>query len=210
MIKLRETILQLDEMTYIDIESELIKNKADNFLYVIQCYRNGTDNDKDILNSLKISNNAYYVLKSRLFSKIKVHLTKTNKTLETSEAHAFNDLQFTSNVYLQIQNINHICYNKPREIALAYLEKLEKDLSAKYMHTELLEVYSALKKLYSKSNKFFLYSKLYNKNIAFLISLEQSETILSNFNFILCQYIFSRSDNFKDKLHFLYKDILNH
>lgn len=210
MIKLKETILQLDDNSYLGFEKELKKNKAENFLYLIQSYRSGSGTDQEIIANLNISANSYYVLKSRLYTKIKNYISEnvanTNNQFRDNsiESEPKNDL------FERIRNITELCYNQPRDIATAFLEKLEKDLNKQFMHIELLQVYSAYKKIFAKSEKYFYYSKLYNKNIAFLISLEQCETYLSQINYLLSQFLFSRSQEYIDKILFLYKDICNH
>jgi hypothetical protein len=85
----------------------------------------------------------------------------------------------------------------------AFLEKLEKDLLYYDMHHELLAVYSALKKINVFSESYFHYSQLFNKHIAYSLSLEKAEEILGTFTVALSQYDFSRSPKLLDNLVFL-------
>jgi tetratricopeptide (TPR) repeat protein len=57
------------------------------------------------------------------------------------------------------------------------------------------------------SDKYFYYSQLYNKHIAYSLSIEKSEEILGNFNRIIGQYHFSRASNLKDELLFIKREI---
>lgn len=197
MISLRTIIGQLDQNVYKSMEELLLKNKAGNFLFLMQSYRNGELSDEDIINHLELNANSFYVLKSRLYDKIQVHL-------------AGNIYSGKEDLHKQLQQIPDMCYKTSREIANAFLQKLEKDLLSFDMHNELLVVYSALKKININSDRYFLYSQLYNKHIAFGLSLEKAEEILGNFNRILAQYDFSKSKSLLEKLFFLRKEILDH
>ncbi len=197
MIKLKEIIQQLDDKTYNEIEGKLLKTKADNFLFVLRSYRNGDIGEKEITEKLDLTPNSQYVLKSRLYSRIQDEL--------------ISDVNLSQkNVYIQLEQINNICYNSPRELAIAFLHKLEKDLLSFDMNGELLIVYSALKKLHYNTDKYFHYSQLHNKHAAFWLSLEKTNDILSDFNLLLEQYDFSRSPDLVTKMQFLKQEIDNH
>ena len=197
MIKLKKIIIHLDEDVYKTVEDSLIKNKADNFLYLLQSYRNTEIKDDEISKTLNINPNSLYVLKSRLNDKIQEHLSGdiySNK----------------EDVLKQLHQIPQICFGSSREVASTFLQKLEKDLLFFDMHNELLVVYSALKKIHLYSDKYFHYSQLYNKHTAFNISLEKCEEILGNFNRVLAQYNFSRSLKLFETLLFLHKEVSDH
>lgn len=196
MIKLKNIISQLDPGSYQAIEGLLVKNKADNMLYLLRSYKTGKEKDEEVMEHLGLNSNAFYVLKSRLHDKIENHFS--------------NNTQADMDVVIsQLQQIPDICFNTPREIAVIYLQKLEKDLLPHDMHNELLMVYAALKKIYLYSNRYFYYSQLYNKHVALGLSQEKSEEILGNFNRLLAQYYFSRSVPMLDELMFLRKKILD-
>lgn len=196
MIKLKNIISQLDPGAYQAIEGLLVKNKADNMLYLLQSYKKGKQKDEEVMEHLGLNSNAFYVLKSRLHDKIENHFS--NNTDANMDV-----------VISQLQQIPDVCFNTPREIAVIYLQKLEKDLLPHDMHNELLMVYAALKKIYLYSDRYFYYSQLYNKHVALGLSLEKSEEILGNFNRLLTQYYFSRSAPMLDELMFLRKKILD-
>lgn len=197
MIKLKEIISQLDSTAYEDLEQQFAKTKADNFLYLSKSYRNGNVKDEDIIVHLNLNANSFYVLKSRLYTKIKKHISED---IDVHKEDALNNLR----------ELHDICYSQPREIAIAFLEKLEEDLLKYDMHSELLVVYSAFKKVYLQSENYFHYSQLYNKHVAFWLSLEKSEALLGNFNQILAEYEFSKTQLVLSKLQFLRLEILNH
>lgn len=197
MIKLKKIVTDLHNDIYENVRETLIKNKADNFLFLFEAYRNNSSNDHQISEHLKLSSNSFYVLKSRLYDRIQNFLSgdiHDNKEEVTRLLH----------------QVPHMCYNASREVATAFLEKLEKDLLYYDMHNELLVVYSALKKIHLYSEKYFHYSQLYNKHLAFSMSLEKSEDILGNFSRMLGEYQFSHSPKSLETLNFLKKGISDH
>jgi len=196
MIKLKKTISHLDNDVFKTLEDTLIKNKADNFLFLLQSYKKDVK-DSEITKTLNLNSNSFYVLKSRLYDKIQDHLS--------------GDIYLSREELLKKLNlIPEMCFGEPREVTTAFLQKLEKDLLEFDMHNELLVVYSALKKIHLFSEKYFHYSQLFNKHIAFSLSLEKSEEILGNFNRILGQYDYSRSPRLLEALLFIRQDIADH
>lgn len=197
MIKLKKIICHLDKEVYKNVEKTLEKNKAANFLYLLQTYRNSEADDVEVAKTLDISSHSLYVLKSYLNDKIQEHLS--------------GDL-FSSReqILKQLQLIQEVCLGNNREIAITFLKKLETELLFYGMHTELMVVYSTLKKMHLHSEKYFQYSQLYNQHVAFSLSLEKCEEILGNFNYVLGQYNFSRSPKLLDTLFFLNGQVQEH
>ncbi len=196
MIKLKEIISQLEGDVYTAFEKTLLKNKADNFVLLLQSYRKSGISDSELSSKLGINSNSFYVLKSRLYDKIQEFLSA--------------DIFITQeNIIKQLLQVPEVCFNSPRETAVAFLQKLESELLRFDMHNELQVVYSALKKMHLYSDKYFHYSKLFNKHVALGLSLEKAEETLGNFNRLLGQYDFSRSQQLLDKLHFIKKEINN-
>ena len=196
MIELKKLIAHLDDHTCKSLETDLTKNQGDNFLFLFDAYKNKTLTDARIIKALKLNENAFYVLKSRLHDKIKHHLVGdvTNSQEE---------------ILKQLIQIPKMCYENPRILAETFLLKLEKDLMYYDMHNELLQVYGALKKIHLYSEKHFYYSQLYNKQVALGFCLEKSEEVLGEFNRLLAQYNFSRSEELLEKLLFLRKELVN-
>ncbi len=195
MLKLKNIISHLETGFYETIENELVKTKAENFLFLLRAYRLNTD-DSEIVKKLELNSNSFHALKSRLYDKIQNHLSASiNITKEE--------------LIKKIDGLPQMCFNEPREIVIPFLEKIESDLKKHDMHSELLSVYSAFKKVNLYSDKYFYYSQLYNKHVAFCLSIEKSEEILGNFNNLLGQYFFSKSNALIDALLFNKKEILN-
>jgi len=196
MIKLKEIITQLQDDTFNAIEKALLKTKADNFVLLFQSYRKGGISDNEISDQLGINSNSFYVLKSRLYNKIQEFLSA--------------DIFITQeSIIKQVLQVPEICFSRPREIAIAFLHKLEADLIRLDMHNELQVVYSALKKMHLYADKYFHYSTLFNKHVALALSIEKAEETLGNFNRLLGQYDFSKSPELLDTLCFIKKKIIN-
>ena len=197
MIKLKKIVCHLSAPVYQSIEDALVKNKADNFLFLLRAYRNSDIKDNEIIQQLDISMNSLYVLKSRLNDKIQEHLSGDIWTNQ-------------EDMLKQLHQVPEVLFGASHEVAEAFLLKLEKDLLLHDMHNELLVVYSALKKLNLHSEKYFHYSQLYNRHVAFSLSIEKCEDILGSFNRALAQYNFSRLPKQLDTLLFLNKEISDH
>lgn len=196
MIKLRKVIVQLDNNNYRGIEEKLIKTKADSFLFLLHSYKNTNISDREIQRKLGVTSNSLYVLKSRLYDKIQ----------ECLSSDVYLDQEKTIKLLLQVPEL---CLNTPREISIAYLLKLEKDLLRFDMHHELLVVYSALKKLHLNSDKYFHYSQIYNKQVSFGLSLEKAEETLGDFCRLMGKYDLSKNNEIYERLCFLRKEINN-
>jgi len=181
MEKLKKLIVQLPEQDYVKIETELVGNKSEKFLLLLQSFRLNGGHDNDLLLKLQCNENALYVLKSRLYDKVQKHLVQTTPSEKESQE---------SNTLLPGQLI----YEFPRETARAILHELEKKYLEHDVPGELMEVYSALKKVYSNTEKYYVYSQLYNKQAAYTMALEKAEDVLFNFNRTLSHYTFSRSE----------------
>ncbi len=194
MIKLKKVISQLDTNVFDNIVSQFKKTKADNFLFLLNSYRGSSISDTEIMNQLSLSNNSFYALKSRLYDKVQSNLSTT---IDLSK----------EDVLKQFHHLTEIAYKTPREVASALLHKLEEDLLHFDLQNELVILYSILKRINLHSEKYFHYSQLYNKHIAYALSIEKSIDILGTFNKKLNQYLCSRCQHFLNELEFLHKEI---
>jgi len=196
MLKLKQIIAQLPQSDFEKITDSFKKTKADNYQLLLNAYKEDKLADSEIIDALNISSNSFYVLKSRLFNKIQEQLSE-------------NVFITQEHLIKQLLEVPEVCFNMPRETAIAFLTKLEKELLKFDLHNDLLVVYSALKKMHLYSEKYFYYSQLFNKHTALGLSLEKAEEILGNFNRILGQYSFSRNQQHLDTLYFLKNEVNN-
>lgn len=199
MEKLKKIIHQLSPDKYTELEFSLQKNNSEKFLFLCQAYRAQPNHvtDKDLLEALKCNENALYVLKSRLYDKVQKFLVNDNNSSNPAITDSKN------------MAFNQYLLEYPRETAIAMLHEIEKKYSQIDSPAELINIYSALKKAYFYSDKYYTYSQLYNKQVAYAIALEKAEDLLFNFNKTLANYYFSNSDTDREIIIHLKNDIRN-
>lgn len=190
MERLKKVIRELSDKDFTQIKSALEKKESKKFLGVLVSYREKNATEEKIRTSIKCSKGAYYVLKSRLLDKIQELLVEKRKVPNTI-------------------SLAHYLYDSPRETAISTLHQLEKNCIDNDIPQELINVLSVLKKAHFYSDKYFHYSQLYNKQIAYTLALEKAEELLFNFNKTLANYFFSRSSTDKEIISFLLKEMKN-
>lgn len=196
MEKLRKIIQQLNAKDFAQIKTALEKKSSEKFLHVLVSYSDDTITDEAIRENIGCSEGAFYVLKSRLLSKLQELL------LENNDAHKPALIQDGT-------TLTQYLYEYPRETAITILQQLEKIYVNNDTPQELINVYSALKKTHYHSDKYFHYSQLYNKHIAYAVALEKAEDVLLNFNRTLANYFFSQNESDEQLLVVLRKEIRN-
>jgi hypothetical protein len=194
MLKLKSLVMQMKEDNFNALSSQLKDNKADKFHTLLVHFRENQLSDDEIAERLKVNSNAYYTLKSRLYNKIQEFLTSN---LSGPKA----------DILKNVANIPNLIFDTPRDTALAVLDKLEKDLVEYDMPYELTNVYNALKKLHIHSPKYYEYTQLYNKHVAYTIALDKAEDLLANFNKTLGEYHASRNKELLEMLHLIKKEM---
>ncbi|MES2567088.1 MAG: hypothetical protein V4565_09500 [Bacteroidota bacterium] len=192
MDKLKKIVLQLSPENYEAFEKSLIKTNSDKFLILLRYYR--SNNAGDLLELLKCNENALYVLKSRLFDKTQKFLLENHSSKNTETG---------------IEHINQYLINYPRDTAIAMLHEIEKKYLLSNDPASLTTIYSVLKKAYFHSDKHYIYSQLYNKQVAYAISLEKADDILFSFNKNLANYYFSNSSTDLEILVLLKNELKN-
>lgn len=177
MINLKAIITQLDDSKFSLLIVSFSSKKKSNYSFLLEAYREGNVSDEQIIENLKLTTASFYTLKSRLYDKIQ------NFLLQNSDEHKFEILK-------QIATIPELCYSTPRETAAAILNKLEQDLIRFDMPAHLVQVYSALKKINCHTPKYYQYSQLFNKHLAYTVAIEKAEELLHNFNKSIADYSF--------------------
>ncbi len=195
-MKVRKLIQQLDNKSYANIVQQMKEKNAAKFLFLLSNYRNKSVNDNELIKKLEISSTAFYTLKSRLADKVQEFLYEN-----TNESR----IQLLRNV----ANIEQLVFKSPRETAIASLKKLEKELLKIDMPNELVVVYKALKKLHLHSPKYYEYSQLYNKCVAFNLGQDKAEELLSSFCKTLSEYYLNRDQQLLDILVLYKRDMQN-
>lgn len=186
----------MKEESFNSLSSQLKENKADKFHALLVHFRENQLTDEEIAENLKVNSNAYYTLKSRLYNKIQEFLTSN---LSGPKA----------DLLKSVANIPNLIFDTPRDTAMAVLTKLEKDLVEFDMPYELTNVYNALKKLHIHSPKYYEYTQLYNKHVAYTIALDKAEDLLANFHKNLGDYYASRDKALLEVLWLIKKEMTN-
>jgi hypothetical protein len=190
MVKLRKIINELTDKDFEQVKSALIEHDSKKFLHLLISYREGNITDDKIKKAVQCTEKSFYVLKSRLLEKVREILVENNKVSEANP-------------------LTRYIYQYPRESAIAMLHQLEKTCIENDIPQELINVYSALKKAHYYSDKYYHYSQLYNKQVAYALAFEKAEDLVFNFNKALANYFFSRSDSDKELILFCKREIKN-
>ena len=179
-MKLEHIIKSLSPDDCNKIVDSLIQTKADKYIKLFESICNN-DSEKRILKKLGVSPSAYYTLRSRLLDKIQDHVyaKAPNAGFKLSK---------------NIDNIDYLLYNSPKEIALSVLLKLEKELIKFDIPADLAAVYKALSKLHLNSAKHehYIAENLKAKDSA--TTLEKAEDLLHIFNKNISNYWAGRNE----------------
>ena len=194
MLNLKNIILNIEEEDFLKVSESFKLSKADKYFSLLNYYRENSLDDDQILERLNINNNSFYVLKSRLFDKIQNYLLEH---LSGPKAE----------VLKKVVNIPYLVFDTQRDIAIAILKKLEKDLIDYDMPNELTVVYDALKKLHINTDKYFEYSKLYNKHVAYTLAYNKAEDLVTDFTIKVGAYLTSRSVDQLEILPLIKKEV---
>ena len=187
MIKLRNIISQLSVEDFEGFGDQLLENKADKYNRLLVFYREDYLTDTEVAKELDASANAYYTIKSRLFQKVQ------NFLLEKVDGPKVDLLR-------KVANIPRLMFGLQKSTASAILLKLEKDLLEYDMPNELATVYNALKKMNLHTPKYYHYTQLYNKHIAYTVAFDKVESLLSDFHKHLGDYNATKDSSILDVL----------
>ena len=196
MINLKNIITQLEEEDYQKLLSQLNRAKADKFSRLLIIYREDQLSDEEIPETLKVNANAFYVLKSRLYEKLREYLINALTAPRVE-------------LLKKIATIPALVYDTQKDTAIAILTKLEKDLLQRDMPYELTGVYNALKKINIHSEKYYEYSQQYNKHVAYTLALDKAEDLLADFTKKSGDYYASRDESILELLHLIKKEMAN-
>ena len=194
MLRLKEIIKHLNNDDFEFINKYFQKKKSGKQLVLFNCYRENKFSDEEVMEILDMDLNAYYTLKSRLYDKIQVHLITS---LGSNRSELLD----------KVANITNVLYHTNKSLALAALKRLEEDLLHYDMPYALVEVYKALKKIHYYSPKYYEYSKLYNKHVAYTLALDKVEDLLLDFNRKLGNYYLCRDTNIIEQLTVIKNEI---
>lgn len=197
MNKLKKIITQIHQDNFLEFEESLKGTNSVKFHFLLTEYQKNELTDDEIKEKLQCTDNSYYVLKSRLYDKIQKFILNNNE-------HSSSHISVSGS-----SDLTHYLYEYPNETAVAMLQELENKYIAIDSPGDLINVYSALKKVHFYSDKYYVYSQMYNNQVAYALALEKAEETLYNFNRTLSNYFFTDSTDDVDLMMLLLKEIKN-
>lgn len=165
MAKLRDIVLQLNEEEYQAICKRFQQTSATKYYTLFVKYREKSLKDGQIRDLLKINDTAYYTLKSRLLDRIQEYLSAQFSKHETD-------------VMAKVEDIPELVYATQKSKAIAILQQLETDVQQHDNPYKLASIYNALKKLNVNTPKYYHYTQLYNRHLAYTIAMDKAEDLL--------------------------------
>ncbi|MDX1902802.1 MAG: hypothetical protein SFU27_01485 [Thermonemataceae bacterium] len=196
MAKLKNIIKQLSNQDFEVIYKNLMESNAEKSALLLKMMHQDKFSDTKIMEDLGVNSNAYYTLRSRLNQKIEEYLLEQ---VENPRA----------DLLRKVANIPEIIFTKNRTIVVATLKKLEKELIDYDLSNELTVVYKALKRLHTHTSEYFTYSQQYNKHVAYMLSVDKAETLISDYFKKYGSFLFSGDDNEKFGLNLIYKELIS-
>jgi hypothetical protein len=168
MAKLKNIIKQLTNADYEAIYNSLIESNAEKSAFLLKALREKQQSDSKVMEELEVNTNAYYTLRSRLNQKIEEYLLLQMESPRTD-------------LLKRVANINETIFTRRHTIAIATLKRLERELIDYDLSNELTIVYKNLKKLYIHSPEHFSYSQAYNRQVAYMLSVDKAEDMLAEY-----------------------------
>jgi hypothetical protein len=196
MAKLKNIIRQLSKQDFEIIYNNLMESNAEKSALLLKMMYQEKFSDSKIMEDLGVNSNAYYTLRSRLNQKIEEYLLEQ---VENPRA----------DLLRKVANIPEILFTKKRTIVIATLKKLEKELLDYDLSNELTIVYKALKRLHSHTPEYFTYSQLYNKHVAYMLSVDKAETLISDYFRKYGSFLFSGNETEKLELTLINKELIS-
>lgn len=196
MSKLKNIIRQLTDKDFNNIYNILMESNASKSAFLLKYFKERQLSDTKIMEELEVNANAYYTLRSRLNEKIEEYFVEAMESPKTD-------------VLKKVSNINEIIYTKRKNIVIAALKKLEKELTDYDLTNELVGIYKNLKKFHINSPDHYHYSQLYNKHIAFTLALDKAEDLLGDYFKKFGHYYLTNDEATKLELSLFAKEIEN-
>lgn len=179
---LYKIISQLTDEEFDEIYTTFTANKADKSAAFLKIIRENPETpDKEFLSKFDISPSAFYVLKSRLNQKIETFLLNR---VGDSNLHAMH----------RILNVNDLVFNNPREISVAALRKLEKELLKFDFPYGLMIVYKELQNLHAFDDNHTYFKSRYNQQVAYAVAMDKAVDLVVQFFRSYDAFYMSRKD----------------
>lgn len=179
---LYKIISQLTDDEFTEIYNNFTSNKADKSAAFLKIIRENPESpDKEFLAEFDISPSAFYVLKSRL-----------NQKIETFLLNRVGDPNL--HVMRRVLNVNDLVFNNPREISVAALRKLEKELLKFDFPYGLMIVYKELQNLHAFDENHTYFKSRYNQQVAYAVAMDKAVDLVVQFFRSFDMYHLSRKE----------------
>lgn len=194
-MELYKIVGQLTQDEFEEIYSTFLANNADKSAAFLKTIREHPESpDKQFLKEYKIAASAFYVLKSRLNQKIEAFLLSR---VGDPNLHVIH----------RVLNVNDLIFNNSREISLAALRKLERELIRLDFPYGLMVVYKALQNLHAfdDDNYTFFRSK-YNRQAAYTLAMNEAlDHVIQFFKAYDLFYLNRKDKDFNDMIRLMEK-----
>ncbi len=179
---LYKIVSQLAEDEFDEVYTGLTQNKADKSARFLKLIREDPISpDKQFLAQEDITPAAFYVLKSRLNQKVEAFLL--NRVGDPNLA-----------VMQRVLNVNDLVFNNPREIAVAALRRLERELVKFDFPYGLMIVYKELQNLHAFDENYNYYKSRYNQQVAYAVGMDKAVDLVVQFFRSFDDYQLKRRD----------------
>ena len=179
---LYKIISQLTDEEFTEIHTTFTANKADKSAAFLRIIRENPESpDKQFLDEFDISPSAFYVLKSRL-----------NQKIETFLLNRVGDPNL--HVMRRVLAVNDLVFNNPREISVAALRKLEKELLKFDFPYGLMIVYKELQNLHAFDENHTYFKSRYNQQVAYAVAMDKAVDLVVQFFRSFDAFFLSRKD----------------
>lgn len=193
---LRGIVQELTDEAFEQLLEAVSSQKESKSRQVLSLLRNRVLNEKELIQHIGISSGAFYTLKSRLLPRVVQYYTQ----LKESKIRYLRE---------EAARVSLVVLNNPRMISLSFLKDLEKKLIAYDMSAELATVYKHLARLHRFDEQYEQYERLYQRHIAFSLSVVKAEDILYDFVYRLGYYHITKDEQYKVELNDLLDELEN-
>lgn len=168
MPKIKDLIKQLSLEDFEQLYASLLELGADKQAELLKMIHEDQMTEAEVRAALQIGVNAYRTLNSRVKKRVEEYM------LQHLESPKLDLLK-------KVANLKELVFAQRPSVAITTLKKIEKELINYDLSHELVQVYQALKKLHLHSKLYFEYSQIYNRHVAYLLTVDKVEIMLGEY-----------------------------
>ncbi|MDX2283309.1 MAG: hypothetical protein NW241_04070 [Bacteroidia bacterium] len=168
-MNLYKIVSQLTKEEFSELHKQFLDNKADKSASFLETIRKNPESpEKEFLEKHDVTASAFYVLKSRL-----------NQRIETYILRKVGDPEL--DVIRRVLAVNDLIFSNTRDISVAALSRLEKELIRLDFPYGLMIVYRELQNLNAFDENHQYYKSRYNQQVAYAIAMDKGVDIVVQF-----------------------------